>query len=141
MAFVLDSALAAMWIVPGDTDLAIEALLDRLPEDRVAVPPVWTTELADLLLAVCREQGVRRDEVLRQLEPLRSLPIEVDDADADVTLEAVMTLASEHRLSAGQAAYIELARRRRLPLATIDRKLRAVCARLDIPVLPAQWRS
>ncbi len=141
MAFVLDSALAAMWMLPGDTDLAVEALLDRLPEDRVTVPPVWATEVADLLLAVCREHGIRREEIQRQLEQLRALPIEVDDAEAEATLEPVMALASEHRLSAGQAAYIELARRRRLPLATVDRRIRAVCARLDIPVLPAQWRS
>jgi predicted nucleic acid-binding protein len=73
-----------------------------------------------------------RDE---SLTDLADLPIAVETDTADHAWTTTVRLADRFGLTTYDAAYLELANRRNLPLATLDRQLRDAAAALDIPVL------
>lgn len=89
--------------------------------DGALVPGIWRYELTNALLANERRGRLGAKEVAETLVDLRNLRIAVDN---DATDEAVLTLARRHMLSAYDAAYLEVAKRRELPLASLDRRLR-----------------
>jgi predicted nucleic acid-binding protein len=110
------------------------------------VPPIWPLEVGNVLLAAARRQRVRSEDLRsedlnRIISQLAMLPIQVDEDSTDRALGEVFTLAAQHGLTTYDAAYLELAQRRQLPLATLDRRLREACAALKIAVLPESNRS
>ena len=80
--------------------------------------------------------GLTEDESARGLELLQSLPVETDSGGPATQLHDTLALARVLSLTAADAAYVELALRRGLPLATLDEKLRRACAAARVPVLP-----
>lgn len=66
---------------------------------------------------------------------LRDLPVNLDQETADQAWTATMRLSERHRLTLYDAAYLELAQRLQLPLATLDQELRAAANALGIPLL------
>ena len=78
-----------------------------------------------MLLAATRRGRLGAEEWPRVCASLEALPIEIDPVSMSRTWGAVLDLAVEHRLSAYDAMYLELALRMRLPLATLDRALAA----------------
>ena len=111
------------------------ALLDRVTEVGAVVPLLWPLEaLSGLLIA---ERRGRLDLARRRRLAgfLQDLPITLDTETASQAWSAVAGLADRFRLTAYDAAYLELAQRRRLPLATLDRQLRVAGKALDVPLL------
>lgn len=86
------------------------------------------------------DMGVRRgrhDAAFRDatLSDLALLPIWLD-AETDLhAWGATARLAARHGLTVYDAAYLELARRRDVPLATLDQPLRAAAQAEDVPLL------
>lgn len=135
-AFVLDSSVALAWALPDEGDQAADALLDRLTQEDAIVPPIWPLEVGNVLLVAVRRQRVRSEDLDRIVSQLAMLPIQVDEDSTDRALAEVLALAAQHGLTTYDAAYLELAQRRQLPLATLDRRLREACASLKVAVLP-----
>jgi len=125
MSLVLDSSAALAWIYADETTEAIRHVFDLLTENGAWVPGLWRLEVANIL-----EIGVRRgrhDTAFRDatLADLALLPISLDPETDRQAWGATAQLASRHRLTLYDAAYLELAQRRDLPLATLDRELRS----------------
>jgi predicted nucleic acid-binding protein len=125
MSLVLDSSAALAWIYSDETTEAIRHVFDLLTENGAWVPGLWRLEVANIL-----EMGVRRgrhDAAFRDatLADLALLPISLDPETDRQAWGATAQLASRHRLTLYDAAYLELAQRRDLPLATLDRELRS----------------
>jgi predicted nucleic acid-binding protein len=116
MAFVIDASVAAAWAF-GEPSATAAAARTRLANESASAPALWWYELRNVLLV-----GERRGRLSerRVQEFLREL------AETDLTLDyspdetAVMTLARRHRLTVYDAAYLELALRDGVPLATLD---------------------
>ena len=123
MAFVLDCSVAMAWVFPDEATEATGRLRDSLIDGRAFVPSLWPVEVASVLLAVTRRERLGADEWPRICASLEALPIEIDPVSMSRTWGATLDLAVEHRLSAYDAMYLELALRMRLPLATLDRAL------------------
>ncbi|MCY3646233.1 MAG: type II toxin-antitoxin system VapC family toxin [Chloroflexi bacterium] len=123
---VLDASVAAAWLLREELDPPALTALDILRSEGVCVPPLWHYEVRNALLVAERRGRVPDGGARRGLETLRDASIDTDEAtDLDTALE----LALAHGLSFYDASYLELARRRGLPLATRDRALaRAVRA-------------
>jgi predicted nucleic acid-binding protein len=101
------------------------------------VPSLWRLEIANAL-----EMNVgrgRRNAAFRDatLEDLAVLPIAIDTETDERAWGATLQLATLHRLTVYDAAYLELAKRRELPLASLDTELRAAAATERIPLLGA----
>jgi len=124
MSFVLDSSIALAWVYSDETTQAVAQIFDRLSHSGAWVPGLWRLEVANVL-----EMGVRRkrhsaDFRDATLFDLAQLPIQVD-ADTDrQAWDATLHLAIRHQLTLYDAAYLELALRRDLALATLDEALR-----------------
>jgi predicted nucleic acid-binding protein len=132
LSLVLDSSVTLAWVYSAETTGAISDVLARVTESGAWVPALWRLEVANVL-----EVGVRKgrtDAAFRDaaLADLALLPITVDQETDRHAWGATAKLAARHRLTLYDAAYLELARRRSLPLATLDQELRAAAAAEDI---------
>jgi len=136
MGFVLDSSVALAWLLPDEAGDATDVLANRLEQERAHVPAVWPLEVGNALLMAQRRARISDDELMRFISALSALPIEVDLARDTAGLARVIAIARDLALTAYDAAYVELAGRLALPLATLDAKLRQGCAKLNVPVLP-----
>ncbi len=135
MSFVLDSSIALAWVYSDETTQAVAQIFDRLSHSGAWVPGLWRLEVANVL-----EMGVRRkrhsaDFRDATLFDLAQLPIQVD-ADTDrQAWDATLHLAIRHQLTLYDAAYLELALRRDLALATLDEALRNAAGAEKISLL------
>ena len=120
-----DASATLPWCFDEEATLVTESLLDRLKTgDAAVVPAHWPAEIANSILMAVRRGKIsqdRRDEFVREL---LLLPIDVDPVSPATWFVRSLPLAEKHRLTVYDAAYLELALRRGLPLATLDNDLR-----------------
>jgi predicted nucleic acid-binding protein len=135
MAFVLDASVALAWVLPDEDSPKAAALLPRLIEEAAVVPQLWPLEVANVLLVASRRGRLTLMDAQRVAADLQALPIDVDQETHRRAFGTVLELATRHGLSVYDAAYLELAQRRRLPLATFDALLRAACGAAGIAVI------
>ncbi len=119
---VVDASIALAWLFEDEQHEGAMTLLERVAESRATVPAHWWLEVGNALMAAKRRHRLRRDPQ-ELLAPLRALPIVVDSESALLASTITVELAVRHDLSTYDAAYLELAQRRSLPLATLDRAL------------------
>jgi predicted nucleic acid-binding protein len=134
---VLDSSVAGSWCFRDETTDQTAAVLDLVAADGAAVPNLWHLEIANVLLAAERRGRITSADVDIQIGVLAKLPLDLDSATAHAAAGDILALARAHRLTTYDAAYLELALRRRLPLATLDKTLRGAAGRAGVAVLPA----
>jgi predicted nucleic acid-binding protein len=135
VSLVLDASLALAWYFQDEATPATDIVLDRVAQNGAVVPALWRLELANGLQSAVRRGRITaayRDDSLADLGQMR---IETD-AETDVhAWSATLRLAEKHELTLYDAAYLELAQRRRLPLATLDLELRRAADNLGVAVL------
>jgi predicted nucleic acid-binding protein len=136
MSFVLDSSVALAWLLPDEDNERVDALADRLELESADVPAIWSLEVGNGLLSALRRARIEVADVDSSLQSLATLPIHADRAIGPSEVSEIVSLAAKHGLTTYDACYLELARRRRLPLATLDRKLREICSVVGVAVLP-----
>jgi predicted nucleic acid-binding protein len=113
------------------------ALLERVAEDGAFAPQLWPLEVVNGLLIAQRRGRIDAAKRRHLAGVLRALPISIDEETGVQVWSATQTLADSHRLSIYDAAYLELALRLGIPLATGDRALAAATRALGAPLLPA----
>ena len=135
-SFVADSSIAVAWAVPSQSGRASEDLLDDVASGRPFVVPVlWMFEVGNSLLVLKRRKRITAEQYSRAREALSRLTPAVDEEGPRLALARICELAEEHVLSVYDAAYLELAQRRRLPLASRDAALIAAAKRCGVKVL------
>jgi predicted nucleic acid-binding protein len=126
--FVLDCSLTVAWFFEDEMNRYAQAVEDSLSTAAAVVPGVWHLEVANALLMGERRSRATEAKVTTFLRLLAALPIALDDETAGRAWQQSLHLARSHRLSVYDAAYLELALRCGLPLATLDDKLAATAA-------------
>ena len=121
MAFVLDSSVALSWCFEDEVTEATLRIRERLSTERAVVPSLWLLEVAHVLLLGARRGRLTAEAAAEFADLLVGLPIDVVEPERDIA--DLMQLAAEHRLTAYDAAYLQVAAARRLPLATLDATL------------------
>lgn len=136
MLFVVDANVTGAWLLGDSLTSAEEGLLQSLAEgERARVPSIWSFEVANVLRRSRRAGRFTREESAAAFDRLRQLPIEVEREPLAWLFHAVSSLADEQDLTIYDAAYLELARRDRLPLATRDRKLRSAAESIGVELI------
>lgn len=110
-------------------------ILEILPGEGAHVPALWELEVANTLLVAERKQRLSQADSLYFLELLAALPIERDQLPQHQSFQKILPLAREHALSSYDTAYLELAMRKNLPLATDDLSLKKAANRCGVKVL------
>jgi predicted nucleic acid-binding protein len=121
--FVLDCSVVLSWCFPDERSTNSERFLSMLAKAKTTVPALWFLELSNALIVGERRKRLSSTETTEVLQLLSKLPIEVDERSGFPFAANVLTLARRHGLSAYDAAYLELAQRLALPIATLDRRL------------------
>jgi predicted nucleic acid-binding protein len=121
--FVLDNSVVCGWFLENQATAYSDAIIERLRDDRAAVPALWELEFTNVLRTACLRQRMTAEAAQRVIAQIVSLPIDVDRHA--VPASEVLGLALRFGLSSYDAAYLELALRLQLPIATGDGPLRA----------------
>lgn len=135
MSFVIDASIALFWCLPGESDPARQAILDRLGEVGGLAPQIWPLEVLNGLITAERRGRIDAAERQRLAGFLRQLPVTVDTETANRAWTDTSDLAARWRLTSYDAAYLELAIRAGVPLATTDAALRAAARATGVEVL------
>lgn len=135
--FVLDNSVAMRWLLASkkktDQNYA-EVVLQRLNEDEALVPNLWHLEAANVLLGAEKNGELELAEVERFITQLECLPITVDSLTSNQAFSRGLNLSRAYNLSSYDAAYLELALREGLPLATLDINLIKAAKKTDVPL-------
>src|SRR4051812_5762197 len=132
MAFVLDASIALCWAFADEEHPIAAAALDRLEAGDAKVPGVWWFEVRNALVVNERRGRLNEAETAAFLRNLAQLAIHIDHEPAEASL---LALARQHRLSVYDSAYLELAQRQGLLLATLDTALRQAAEAVGVPLL------
>ncbi len=133
-AFVLDSLVTMAWGFDDEDDAYAVTILDKLHELQAYVPSLWSLEVANALIVGERRGRSTSADSARFLAILGTFPIVVDDETVARAWTDSLHLARAHDLSAYDAAYLEPAIRRGLPLACLDGKLKAGAIAAGVPL-------
>jgi len=134
--FILDASVALAWVFPEAESEACAPLYARACMEGVAAPVLWPIEVGNVLLIAERRGRLTPEEHKRALHRLAGPQAELDDAMVRESATSARQLAQKHRLTLYDSLYLELALRRRLPLASLDRELRAAAKAEGVPLLP-----
>lgn len=129
---VIDSSISIAWCFPDEQDDYSQSVLDALANKQAFVPHLWHLEVANTLLVGERRKRSSQANTVAWLGFLASLPIAIDEETKLHAFGNTISLAREHNLSAYDAAYLELAMRRGVPLATLDDKLKAAAQAIGV---------
>jgi predicted nucleic acid-binding protein len=132
---VLDCSVALSWLMADEGGANAIELRRRVTDEGAVVPMLWPLELGNALVFAMRGRRVSLEQRAAALEAIGQLPIEID---ADTLVRAwtdTLALADKLRLTLYDACYLELAQRRRLPLATLDKELRTAAGKLGVALL------
>jgi predicted nucleic acid-binding protein len=132
-AFVADASVTVGWVHPAQATAQTAAMLDALGEGAMLeVPALWPLEVANALLVLVRRRKLTEDERQTGLGWLRGLPLRIDPEAASLAFSRLSELAAAHQLSVYDAAYLELAQRRKLALACTDGPLRKAATHVGV---------
>jgi predicted nucleic acid-binding protein len=132
---VVDSSLTLAWYLEDEHDAyadAAHAVLTGGGEG--VVPPLWPYEVANGLWMAARRGRIQPADIPRVLALLDPLPIAIRSTAHEHARREVLELARRERLTCYDAAYLELAMREGLPLATLDIQLQAAARHAGVPL-------
>lgn len=136
MTIVVDASIALAWVHGDEKTDAVEMIFQRIGTTGAVVPVVWPLEVANALTMAVRRGRTSPALRDRALSDLTEVPIKIDDETNALAWTATVKLADLHRLTVYDAAYLELAQRRRLPLATLETALARAARASGVAVLP-----
>ena len=135
MTLVIDASLTLSWYFEDERTPAADTLLDRVTSTGAVVPSLWRLETANGLQVAIRRKRIDVAFRDRALTHLTRLPITVDPETDAHAWTTTLQLADRFQLTLYDAAYLELAQRRALPLATLDSALRPAAEALGLTLL------
>ncbi|MBL1259158.1 MAG: type II toxin-antitoxin system VapC family toxin [Thiotrichaceae bacterium] len=135
--FVLDNSVAMRWLLASEksTDQKYaENVLKSFIDTDALVPNLWHLEAANVLIGAEKRLEVSTGDIERFISQLENLPIQVDSLTSQQAFSRTLALARAYQLSSYDAAYLEIAVREGLPLATLDKNLLKAAKKADIPI-------
>ncbi len=131
---VLDCSVTMAWCFDDEATPYTDGVRDRLADIRAVVPSLWPLEVANAAIVGERRQRLDEARTRRFFALIGGLPIVIDDETGARAFGDTAQLARAHHLSTYDAAYLEVAIRRGLPLACLDGKLGAAASRVGVPI-------
>jgi len=135
-SFVVDNSIVMSWCFKDESNPSADSVLDRLAESSALVPSHWPLEVVNVLLVAERSKRLSQTDGERFLSLLTQLPIIIEGECPATTMKDLFSLGRAHKLSSYDACYLELAIRKGLPLATLDRGLRKAARSANVPLFP-----
>jgi|SRR5271155_2705972 len=133
---VLDASVAVSWCFEDERTRFTEGVLDLLSAGtEVLTPAIWPFEVANALLVAERSKRITVAQVTALLRRVAGLPISVEPIEVGRAFEQILSVARQQNLTEYDAAYLELALRTGLPLATLDGKVKQAARLFDVELV------
>lgn len=133
--FVVDASVALAWCFTDESSASADRALDRLDVEEALAPAIWPLEVANALRTAERRGRLDLADLSHVRALLLSLPVEIESVPLDDALGDVTDVARQLDLTAYDAAYLALAARRGVALATVDVRLREACVRAGVELV------
>jgi len=130
--FVVDNSVVMSWCFKDEDNPYADLVLGRIEEATAYVPSVWPLEVVNVLLAAERKKLISETDSIRFLRLLSQLPILVQHESPERAMKDILNLARAHDLSSYDASYLDLAMKKGLPLATLDKKMRKAAKSMNV---------
>lgn len=137
MSIVLDASMTIAWLFDDERTDAAHEIMMRVVADGAVVPSLWRLEIANMLRNAVRRGRCDNDFADASLFRLERLRIRIDEETDQHAWGTTRNLSREQDLTLYDAAYLELALRSELPLASCDRDLIAAAQRRSVQILSA----
>jgi predicted nucleic acid-binding protein len=134
-ALVIDSSVALTWCFEDEASPKSDALFEQVRDEGAVVPGLWHLEVANVLLQAEKRGRITAADITMRLELIAELPIDTDNETTARAWREILALARVEGLTTYDAAYLELAIRRGLPLLTKDQALIAAAQRTGVAVI------
>ena len=135
--FVLDCSVCHAGCFEDEVTPYSDRVLDSLATSMVTVPAVWALEVANVLTLSERRGRITVSKSAKFLAFLTDLPSQIDERSMRSVFPEILRLARSWRLTAYDAAYLEVALHEGIPIATRDTALRKAAARAGLPEFSA----
>lgn len=132
--FILDASITLAWCFDDEGSDRAVRILERLDQDAAFVPPIWQLEVGNALLGAERRGRLKPAESTNFIDLLRNLPISVEEIPPYRTWGEIINLARTYHLSTYDAAYLDLAMRLGLPLASLDNALNEAAGQCGVEI-------
>jgi len=133
--FVADTSITLAWCFADESTESSRNILAGLQNAYAVVPSLWPFEVANALASAERRGRITQPEISGFFQFLNQMPIHIERRESLWLWQAILPLARQHRLTAYDAAYLDLAKRESLPLATLDENLQQAALALQIRVI------
>ena len=138
MIFVLDCSIACAWLFEDEQDAEADRILQVMTETSAVVPSLWYLEITNVLTLAVRRGRITQQSSHKAFSLLKALPIVADQYPIDKSIQTTATLAREFSLTSYDAAYLELALRRDLPISSLDKKLLQAARKAGVSIFTGQ---
>ncbi len=138
MPFVVDASIAACWALRDEQHPFADAARTRVADDSAIAPVLWWFEIRNIIVVKERVGRITEADATTFLDWMTRLGISLDRSPESSEL---LRLARKHKLTAYDAAYLELAMRQRIPLATLDKNLAGAAEAEGVTLVGAQSES
>jgi len=134
-SFVIDNSIVMSWCFKDETSEYTDAVLNRLEYSTAFVPSIWPLEVGNVLLVAERNKRLRQADSIRFIALLSELPIIVEPESPDRMMNEIVSIARAYDLSTYDASYLDLAMRKGIPIATLDKGLLRAAKKSNVPVI------
>jgi len=122
-ALVVDASVIAPFLIADEAGDRSEPLMEALLSGSAVAPQHWRLEIGNLGRKAVRHGRITPQELFEGIALFATLPVHIDSQTDELAWSRILDLSSEHDLTTYDAAYLELARRTGLPLASVDSAL------------------
>ncbi|MXW47807.1 MAG: type II toxin-antitoxin system VapC family toxin [Gammaproteobacteria bacterium] len=131
MSVVIDNSVFIAWCMGKEDDPTVYNTMQRVADEGGVVPRIWWYELRNALLANERRGRISQQQVSDTLADSQELDIYIDNEHDDAL---ILDLARRFKLTVYDSAYLEVALRRSMPLATLDKSLREAAENIGVVI-------
>jgi predicted nucleic acid-binding protein len=135
---ILDASATLAWIYGDEVTGTIRSVFDAIADNGALVRALWRLEVANSLTMAVQKRRIRPDFRRAALADLALLDITTDQQTDSYAWTDTLNFADQFQLTVYDAAYLELAQRRGLPLATLDQELRTAATAIGLTVLGSE---
>jgi predicted nucleic acid-binding protein len=132
---VVDASVAMSWCFLDEATPAARKLLAGISDSAILVPAWWYIEITNVLVLAERKGRITADQVAEFTALIEALDVEVDNESPQRAFSHLLPLCRTQRLTSYDAIYLDLALRRKLPLASFDEPLRKAAKKLGVKLL------
>jgi len=136
MPYVFDASFIGALIIPDEKDYKVDKIrADIGEEEEITVPQLFWYEIASIFSSIIRQCRFTGSEVIQLFPHLTAIRLETDFETGASYSQKLLRLCNHYNLSSYDAAYLELADRKKAALCTLDKALRTAAEKHGITVL------